>query len=245
MRNVIAQNRGTPWIILNYLQRKFHSGGKKWNIRRRLQLCCWDLLHACFSSICVKRVRIRMIAKLRRISMKFDPCEYLRTFGMRFCDRRKIDNHILYKPKNKLPCYFPILSVRIEKNFPSVLNSWWQQPRGLVHKWYFSHYVRHRHGWWLMCPAIYWGGMKAGPDRATVIEPRIWVGSWNIHYQMSLHSLQYCCLQDGCIRSWNLRHSQEIMCQKIEDKSNDQQSNNSEARTKVPWFSLYPHWVYT
>ena len=28
MRNVLAQNRGTPWIILNYLQRKFHSGGK-------------------------------------------------------------------------------------------------------------------------------------------------------------------------------------------------------------------------
>ena len=144
--NLPAQDRGTAWIILNYLQRKFH-GGNQWNIRRRLRSCCWDLLRARLSSICVECVRIRVITKLRWNCMQFEPCEYLTTCR----DRRKIDNHILYKPKNILPCYFPILSVRIEKYFPFVLTAWWQRHINYVFQ------ITPRHDWRLTRPAAYPG----------------------------------------------------------------------------------------
>ena len=41
---------------------------------------------------------IRIIAKLKWICIILDPR-----------DRMKIDDHIVFKPKNKLPCHFPIL----------------------------------------------------------------------------------------------------------------------------------------
>ena len=62
-------------------------------------------------------VWICMVAKLRWICMKFDLCEFVDNVRNELL-RSQVNNHILYKPKNELPCYFPILSARIEKTSP-------------------------------------------------------------------------------------------------------------------------------
>lgn len=60
-------NRGTAWIILNYLQRRF-----KWQKRVEYLTEATIMLLGPVSSICVQCVRIRMIAKLRWICMKLE-----------------------------------------------------------------------------------------------------------------------------------------------------------------------------
>ena len=109
---------------------------------------------------------------------------------MKFCDCRKINNHILYKPENKLPHHFPnLVGLYREKPCPwSWIHDDWGPHRD---SWCINNIniiffkLGHRHGRQLAWPTSYWGGTKAGPDRVAEIKPTyrgdVDVSNWLVH----------------------------------------------------------------